>query len=147
MSCERYCATRAREALQASDAAPLAARSWLIRLNSTPAAPPTVETGGRGGLRTGAGGMARWATGAAGAGSAATGVGGTGVGAGAGSSASNGRSLKFAGLACVARTSASAVLGPVVLPVRGWAPRTLKVASVTSGTPTARTILVTDRDM
>src|SRR2546421_8223739 len=78
MSWARYCATRAREALQASGPAPLAARSWFTKLNSTPAAPPTVETGGAGGL--GRGGAGRTATGAAcgGAGAAAT----TGVGVG-----------------------------------------------------------------
>src|SRR2546429_3815574 len=81
MSWARYCATRAREALQASDAAPLAARSWFTKLNSTPAAPPTVETGGAGGL--GGGGAGRTATGAAcgGAGGGATTGGGVGGGA------------------------------------------------------------------
>src|SRR3989442_5130813 len=46
MSWARNWATRASGALQASGATPLAARSWLTRLNWTPAAPPTPETGG-----------------------------------------------------------------------------------------------------
>src|SRR2546430_10030870 len=48
MSWARYWATRASAPLQASGATPLAARSWLTRLNWTPAAPPTLETGGAG---------------------------------------------------------------------------------------------------
>src|SRR5205809_4305993 len=48
MSWARYWATRASAPLQASGSTPLAARSWLTRLNWTPAAPPTLETGGAG---------------------------------------------------------------------------------------------------
>src|SRR5437867_12146175 len=48
MSWARYWATRASAPLQASGATPLPARSWLTRLNWTPAAPPTPETGGAG---------------------------------------------------------------------------------------------------
>src|SRR5256884_8986058 len=81
MSWARYCATRAREALQASDAAPLAARSWFTKLNSTPAAPPTVETGGAGGL--GGGGARRNATRAAWGGGGGGGPPGGGVRGGA----------------------------------------------------------------
>src|SRR2546430_15373951 len=54
MSWARYWATRASDPLQASAATPLAARSWLTRLNWTPAAPPTLATGGAG-LATGFG--------------------------------------------------------------------------------------------
>src|SRR5712691_5939544 len=41
MSWARYCATRASVALQLRVRTPLAIRSWLIRVNSWPAAPPT----------------------------------------------------------------------------------------------------------
>src|SRR6267143_5869940 len=74
MSWARYWATRARAALYARGATPLAARSWLTRLNWAPAAPPTPETGGA--VAGGAGG--------AGAGLAATGAGAAGAAVGAG---------------------------------------------------------------
>src|SRR2546428_8769832 len=41
MSWARYWATRARVALQLNIRTPLAIRSWLIKVNSWPAAPPT----------------------------------------------------------------------------------------------------------
>src|SRR2546426_4879091 len=68
MSWARYWATRASDPLQASAATPLAARSWLTRVNWMPAAPPTLETGG-GGFATGFG---RAATGGLAAGPVAT---------------------------------------------------------------------------
>src|SRR5256885_10705606 len=76
MSWARYWATRASEALYARAAIPLAARSWLMRLNWAPAAPPTPTMGGLGGRRVGAG----RATTAAGAAGAAVGAGGGGGG-------------------------------------------------------------------
>src|SRR5207244_7777946 len=78
MSWARYWATRASEALYARAAIPLAARSWLMRLNWAPAAPPTPTMGGLGGRRVGAG---RAATGAGAAGAAGAAV-GAGVGGG-----------------------------------------------------------------
>src|SRR2546423_10092865 len=77
MSWARYWATRASEALYARAATPLAARSWLMRLNWAPAAPPTPTMGGLGGRRVGAG----RATTGAGAAGAAVGAGGGGGGA------------------------------------------------------------------
>src|SRR5439155_21034282 len=77
MSWARYWATRASEALYARAATPLAARSWLMRLNWAPAAPPTPTMGGLGGRRVGAGRAATGA-GAAGAAAAAVGAGGGG---------------------------------------------------------------------
>src|SRR5438874_428472 len=72
MSWARNWATRASDPLQASAATPLAARSWLTMLNWTPAAPPTLATGGAGfatGLgRTATGGFAVGAIATAGAG-------------------------------------------------------------------------------
>src|SRR5205809_5538548 len=76
MSWARYWATRASAPLQASGATPLAARSWLTRLNWTPAAPPTLETGGAGF----AAGFGRAATGGRAAGTVATAGGGVAVG-------------------------------------------------------------------
>src|ERR1700674_981809 len=65
MSWARYWATRARAPPKRREATPFAARSWLIRLNSTPAAPPTGETGGGTGRGGGGGtGFGRAATGA-----------------------------------------------------------------------------------
>src|ERR1700694_2263402 len=91
MSWARYWATRARAPPKRREATPFAARSWLIRLNSTPAAPPTGETdGGRGrgvGDEPPAGRGAPAAGAAAGRGAAA------GGGAGGGSSTSLPRSL------------------------------------------------------
>src|SRR5256884_4854972 len=77
MSWARYWATRASEALYARAATPLAARSWLMRLNWAPAAPPTPTMGGLGGRRVGAGRAATGA-GAAGAGRGPAGGGGAG---------------------------------------------------------------------
>src|SRR5947199_10839226 len=72
MSWARYWATRASAPLQASGATPLAAGSWLTRLNWTPAAPPTLATGGAGGVvgvgRVASGGLAVGAIARAGAG-------------------------------------------------------------------------------
>src|SRR5256885_9849017 len=76
MSWARYWATRARAPLKRRAATPLAARSWLTRPNSTPAAPPTDETGGAGGLRGTGTTRAATAAGAAGAGAAAGSAGG-----------------------------------------------------------------------
>src|SRR6059058_2120271 len=76
MSWARYWATRASAPLQASGATPLAARSWLTRLNWAPTAPPTLETGGAG-LATGFG---RAATGGFAVGATATAGAGVGVG-------------------------------------------------------------------
>src|SRR6202022_4231368 len=85
MSWARYWATRARAPPKRRAATPFAARSWLTRLNSTPAAPPTAETGGATG-RGGAGGT--------GFGRAATGAGAAaGGGAGGASSTSLARSF------------------------------------------------------
>src|SRR5437588_10804408 len=74
MSWARYWATRASEALYARVATPLAARSWLMRLNWAPAAPPTPTMGGLGGRRVGAG-RATTGPGAAGAAGAVVGAG------------------------------------------------------------------------
>src|SRR5438477_11159166 len=71
MSWARYWATRARAPLKRRAATPFAARSWLTRLNSTPAAPPTDETGGAAGLRGAGTTRAATAAGAAGAEAAA----------------------------------------------------------------------------
>ena len=76
MSWARNWATRASDPLQASAATPLAARSWLTRLNWTPAAPPTLATGGAG-FATGLG---RTATGGFAVGAIATAGAGVGVG-------------------------------------------------------------------
>src|SRR5437764_7831607 len=76
MSWARNWATRASDPLQASGATPLAARSWLTRLNWTPAAPPTLATGGTG-FATGFG---RAATGGFAAGAAASAGDGLAVG-------------------------------------------------------------------
>src|ERR1700680_2359928 len=73
MSWARYWATRARAPPNRRDATPFAARSWLTRLNSTPAAPPTGETGG---------GTGRGGAGGTGFGRGATGAGGSGGGGG-----------------------------------------------------------------
>src|SRR3984893_7788686 len=79
MSWARYWATRARAPPNRREATPFAARSWLTRLNSTPAAPPTGETGG---------GTGRGGAGGTGFGRAATGAGAlAGAGAGAGGGA------------------------------------------------------------
>src|SRR2546422_5672541 len=76
MSWARNWATRASDPLQASGATPLAARSWLTRLNWTPAAPPTLETGGAGF----AAGFCRAAIGGRAAGTGATARGRVGLG-------------------------------------------------------------------
>src|SRR5919201_58674 len=149
MSWARYWATRARELLQASGAAPLAARSWLRRLNSTPAAPPTDEAGGAGGLGAG-GGAGRMATGAGWAGAAARagpGLAGAGVGVGGGASASS-RARSF-GPAW--RALRKARLGGASGRIDGECvdrePMIETVASASSGTLTADAILVTERDI
>src|SRR2546429_4334020 len=83
MSWARYWATRASEALYARAATPLAARSWLMRLNWAPSAPPTPTMGGLGGRRVGAG-RATTGAGAAGGGGGPRGGGGGGGGGGPG---------------------------------------------------------------
>src|ERR1700737_124150 len=135
MSWARYWATRASEALEGSDATPVAARSWLTRPNWTPAAPPTPETGGPG--RTGAG---RAATGAAGGAAA-----GAGVGGGVTRSAIRPSPLIPA---CNDPRVATCVVasGRVARERAGWVPTMLMVVSATSGTPTIRTTRITERD-
>src|SRR2546428_10991143 len=76
MTGARNWATRASDPLRAGGATPLAARSWLTRLNWTPAAPPTLETGGAGFVT----GLGRAATGGFAAGAAATAGDGVAVG-------------------------------------------------------------------
>src|SRR5438445_934674 len=144
MSWARYWATRARAPLKRRAATPLAARSWLTRLNSTPAAPPTPETGGavgrgRTGGRTGAG---RTATGA-GAAEAASGV---AVGGGATRAASCPRPLAPA---CRDRKEATWVpaTGRLATGRDGCDPSMVIVATASSGAATMTTTLVTDRDI
>src|SRR2546430_3911556 len=140
MSWARYWATRASEALYAREATPLAARSWLMRVNWVPAAPPTPTTGGAGGRRVGAG---RAATGA-GAGAAAAAV-GAGVDGGVSRSAIRPRPMTPdcsdpSVVTCAPASGRDAM---------GWAgrlPTILMVASTANGPPTIRTTLVTERD-
>src|SRR4029077_19868884 len=90
MSWARYGAPRARAPLKRRADTPLAARSWLTRLNSIPAAPPTLDTGGAGALGAGRSAVERPATGA---GAAAGPEAAAGAGAGGASSTSRVRSF------------------------------------------------------
>src|SRR6267143_2670325 len=129
MSWARYWATRASAPLNRRAATPLAARSWLTRLNSTPAAPPTDETGGAGGLRGAGTTRPAMAAGAAGAGAAAGAAGG---GDGGASSTSLARSFTPA---CLARRKATLALLTRVATTEWarWDPTTAMIASVNSG--------------
>ena len=118
-------------------------RSWLTRLNSTPAAPPTPETGGgdgrgRTGGRTGAG---RAATGAAAGSAAAI----TGVGVGGGIAGNRPKSLAPEWRDCSEAIGDPAV-GRMATGRPGCEPRMLIVATATSGPPTIKTSRVTERD-
>src|ERR1700688_2073232 len=96
MSWARYCATRARAPLTRKPATPFAARSWLTRPNSTPAAPPLLTAGGAGFGGAGRAGAGRVPTGAA------AGPGGAGVGG-----ASSTSLAKWLTLACRGRRKAT----------------------------------------
>src|ERR1700730_11712260 len=123
---------------------PLAARSWLTRLIWTPAAPPTPETGGAGGRGAGRAGAGGAGTGAAG------GLGGGAVGAGVGGGvtrrASWPRRFTPTWRAPGAPTRWLTASGRDARGCPGRFPRMLTVASTTSGAPTVRTTLVTERD-
>src|SRR5438067_978822 len=140
MSWARYWATRARDALQARPAAPFAARSWLTRLNSVPAAPPTPATGRAVGLGFGCtGGWAATAAGWAAGAAAAT----AGVGAGVGAGVSASRRARSLGPAWRAFTNAK-LMGATTVATAGWIDRDpirLTEAIATSGALTSNTIL------
>jgi hypothetical protein len=136
MSWARYWATRARAPLKRSGAAPFAARSWLTRLNSTPAAPPMVEAGGAGGLGT---------TGRAGSGRAATTPGWAAeAGVDGGFRLSLRRSYGRRG--CRSATVRPAAGRPAATEWVGWDPMMATTARVSSGTLAIRVVLVTERD-
>src|SRR5438874_946815 len=141
MSWARYWATRASEALYARAAIPLAARSWLMRLNWAPAAPPTPTMGGLGGRRVGAG---RATTGAGAAGAA-----GAAVGAGVGGGVTR-RAIRPRPLTPDCNdprvVPCAPVSGRVAIGCAGRLPRMPMVASTARGPPTIRTTLVTERD-
>src|SRR6266851_9119880 len=130
MSRARYCATRASVALQLSVRTPLAIRSWLIRVNSWPAAPPTgLGTLVAAGADTapGAGRLA----GAAAGGWAATDGGGTSWNLASATAAAASRSgAANPALRMVAITAAVAVCGLWVAPLLGETlPKTVGTAS------------------
>src|ERR1700693_3675379 len=142
MSWARYWAPRARAPLKRKPATPFAARSWLTRLNSTPAEPPTLTGGGAGfggAGRTGAGRAATGAGAAAGPGGAA------GPGVGGAWSTSLARSCTPP---CRGRSKATlALVSRVATTAWGrWDPTTATTAAVSSGMLRISVTRVTERD-
>src|ERR1700719_1788786 len=137
MSWARYWATRARAPLTRKPATPFAARSWLTRLNSTPAAPTMLTGGGAGFGGAGRAGAGRVPTGAA-AGPCGAGVGGR----------SSTSLAKWLTLACRGRRKATLGLVSRVATTEWgrWDPTMATTASVSSGMPMISVTRVTERD-